>query len=89
MTRVQDKYSDHSSEIILGENEWKTLSCKIQGSAKPSLKPPTVAEAILEIAKLGGFIGRASDGRPGFISIWRGWTKMFELSEYYLLFNSE
>lgn len=88
MTRVQDKYADQSCEIILQENEWKALSCKMNGKPKPAKKPPTVSEAMRAIAKLGGFMGRASDGKPGFISIWRGWTKLFELSEYYLLFNS-
>ena len=27
----------------------------------------------LTIAKRGGFIGRKSDGRPGWLTIWRGW----------------
>ena len=29
-----------------------------------------------EVAKLGGFIGRRSDGEPGWITIWRGWEKL-------------
>ena len=36
----------------------------------------TVAQFYRELAKLGGFIGRTSDGEPGWITIWRGWEKL-------------
>lgn len=36
----------------------------------------TVREFYRELAKLGGFIGRKSDGDPGWITIWRGWEKL-------------
>ena len=39
----------------------------------------TVYEFYREVAKLGGFIGRKSDGEPGWITIWRGWEKIHNL----------
>ena len=36
----------------------------------------TVGQFYREVAKLGGFIGRKSDGQPGWITIWRGWEKL-------------
>src|SRR5208283_2136037 len=33
----------------------------------------TIREFYRELAKLGGFLGRKSDGEPGWITIWRGW----------------
>ncbi len=39
----------------------------------------TVGEFYREMAKLGGFIGRKSDGEPGWITIWRGWGKLYML----------
>jgi len=39
----------------------------------------TVGEFYREMAKLGGFIGRKSDGQPGWITIWRGWDKLHML----------
>jgi len=30
------------------------------------------------VAGLGGFLGRKGDGEPGWMSIWRGWTKLRE-----------
>jgi hypothetical protein len=36
----------------------------------------TVYQFYRELAKLGGFLGRKSDGEPGWITIWRGWAKL-------------
>jgi hypothetical protein len=38
-----------------------------------------VGEFYREMAKLGGFIGWKSDGEPGWITIWRGWGKLYML----------
>jgi hypothetical protein len=39
----------------------------------------TVGAFYRELAKLGGFLGRKSDGEPGWITIWRGWQKLYML----------
>lgn len=39
----------------------------------------TIGEFYREVAKLGGFLGRKSDGEPGWITIWRGWQKLYLL----------
>jgi hypothetical protein len=36
----------------------------------------TVRAFYRELAKLGGFLGRKSDGEPGWITTWRGWEKL-------------
>jgi hypothetical protein len=40
-------------------------------------KSMTVGKFYRELAILGGFIGRKSDGEPGWITIWRGWQKLY------------
>jgi hypothetical protein len=42
---------------------------------KPSA-PWTVRDFYREMAKLGGFLGRKSDGEPGWITLWRGFEKL-------------
>ena len=37
----------------------------------------TIRRFYREVAKLGGFLGRKSDGEPGWITIWRGWQKLY------------
>ena len=39
----------------------------------------TIGEFYRELAKLGGFLGRKCDGQPGWITIWRGWQKLYLL----------
>ncbi len=36
----------------------------------------SVGQFYREVAKPGGFLGRKSDGDPGWITIWRGWEKL-------------
>jgi hypothetical protein len=36
----------------------------------------TISQFYRELAKLGGFLGRKSDGQPGWITIWRGWQQL-------------
>ena len=65
---------DESCEICLTEEEWKVL-CRIANKTKKVPEnPPTIYEAVVMIAKLGGFLGRKSDGFPGVTVIWRGLT---------------
>ena len=42
-------------------------------------KTMTVGQFYRELAKLGGFLGRKSDGEPGWITIWRGWRQLYSL----------
>ena len=39
----------------------------------------TIYQFYRELAKLGGFLGRKSDGEPGWITVWRGWEKLHTL----------
>ncbi len=46
----------------------------------PSLPKGAKARAYLRaIAKLGGFLGRKSDGEPGWITLWRGYTRLCDM----------
>jgi len=41
----------------------------------------------IEIAKLGGFPARKSDGEPGWLRLWRGWLQLLNLAEGVRLAN--
>lgn len=42
----------------------------------PRVHDLDVGQFYREVAMLGGFLGRKSDGEPGWITIWRGWEKL-------------
>lgn len=37
---------------------------------------PTVKQFLMHVARLGGHQNRKSDGMPGWLTLWRGWTKL-------------
>jgi len=74
---------DESCEICLTENEWKILY-RVANKTKslPDIMP-TTQEAVVMIAKLGGFLARKSDGFPGVTVIWRGLTSFYAILDAY------
>lgn len=66
---------------ILGVEEWKVLYSKMHSGKKYPSEPPTIKEVVLWVAKLGGFLGRKNDGEPGPMVLWRGWKRLFDLTE--------
>jgi hypothetical protein len=44
---------------------------------RPIKRPWTVRDFFREMAKLGGFLGRKGDGEPGWITVWRGFEKLY------------
>jgi hypothetical protein len=43
---------------------------------RPPKTPWSVREFYRELAKLGGFLGRKSDGEPGWMTLWHGFEKL-------------
>jgi hypothetical protein len=80
---------DADCTTILAEYEWKALYLKMSSTKILPDKPPTIAQVINWIAKLGGFLGRKNDNNPGIKVIWRGWTRLTEIVDAYILFAAQ
>jgi hypothetical protein len=55
-------------------------------------RPPdgwTHRHVLRAIARLGGFIGRKSDGEPGWITLWRGWQRLMPMVQGFILAKAE
>ena len=72
---------DESCEICFSEEEWKILYRVAEKTTELPEKPPTVLEAVVMVAKLGGFLARKSDGFPGVKVLWRGLTSFYIILE--------
>jgi len=79
LTYVARTRPDETCEIILTEDEWKILYRVAKKTKELPEKPPTVYEAVNMIAKLGGFLGRKSDGYPGVTVVWRGLSDLYTI----------
>lgn len=68
------------------ETEWKVLWCHMKQQPPPT-QSPSLRQAVRWIGKLGGFIGRKSDGEPGPIVLWRGLLRLHDLVAAWNLFQ--
>ena len=66
---------------LLKEEEWKVLYTKIHRLKSCPITPPTIRDAVRWVAQLGGFLARNNDKEPGFITLWRGLKRLFDLTE--------
>lgn len=76
---------DEACTVALSTVEWQALMAFTTKSASPPQQPPTLRDAVRAIAKLGGFVGRKSDGEPGVKVLWRGWTRLQDIVETWIL----
>ena len=72
---------------FLSKVEWTVLTIKSsRATAAPTLAP-TIADAVILIAKLGGYLARKCDGPPGTLALWRGWKRLTDLTEGWSMAN--
>lgn len=64
---------------VFEENEWHSVYAIVTKKSPPK-ETPKLNEIILMIAKLGGFLGRKSDGYPGPKVMWIGMQRMKDFS---------
>lgn len=79
---------DQACDQVLKPHEWQALYCTIHQTSTPPDQPPTLQQAVLWIARLGGFLNRKGDGYPGPKSIWRGLRRLDDIAATWLLLNS-
>lgn len=83
MTKLGREVPDLPAEAYFDHDECQVL---IAYETKNRKRPPdapalSLREAIRMIAKLGGFLGRKSDGEPGTETLWRGLLRLDGMTE--------
>jgi hypothetical protein len=75
------------ASTILAPHELEALYRFLHKQPMPDALLPTVHQATLWIARLGGFLARKRDGEPGVTVIWRGWQRLADISAAFLAFR--
>ncbi len=78
---------DASCEKYFSMSEWIPVYLVQHKTKKIPSTPPTIAEFMLIVAKLGGYIHRKGQGPPGSTTVWRGVRRMDTLIEAYSVFG--
>jgi hypothetical protein len=82
-TMLSRAVPDAKCTALLEPDEWQALFCRIHQTHTPPRHPPSLSEAVGWIAKLGGFLGRASDGQQGVTVLWKGFFALTHLTAMY------
>ena len=88
LTYLARQKGESSCEKVLEPYEWQSLYATIHHQIYPDSSPPTIAQVVLWIAKLGGFLGRKDDCFPGVKVLWRGLTRLDDIAQTWLLSES-
>ena len=76
-------------EVVLTKAQWVTLYMLIHGNNKISKQPPSLQQAVMWIGRLGGHLGRKSDGPPGLKTVWQGYQQLCNAASVYELMTQK
>lgn len=74
-------------EVVLERIEWQALYCRVHRTNQPPAEIPSLNQALLWVAILGGYLNRRGDPPPGATVIWRGFLVMHEITEMFRIFT--
>lgn len=69
---------DAPCTVAFSDDEWRVLYQQRMHKPPPD-EPPPLREAVLWLAKLGGFLARKGDGDPGVKVLWRGLMRLQDI----------
>lgn len=83
MTKLGREVPELPAQVFFDHDECRVLIAhETKNRKRPRDAPaPSLREAIRMTAKLGGFIGRKSDGEPGAETLWRGLLRLDGMTE--------
>lgn len=88
LVKMGREVPDMPCTAFFEELEWQALCCFVNKTKTPPAEPPSLRDAMRMVARLGGFLGRKSDGEPGEQNVWRGVERLSDISVAFALFFS-
>jgi hypothetical protein len=80
MTMINRTMPDARAELAITDVERKLLDHLIADRPAQSGTPKTLSSYIIKIARLGGYLARAKDPPPGNIVMWRGLSRLTDIT---------
>ena len=65
LTYEARRHPEASCEAVLPREQWQVLHQVVHKTTTIPAAPPSLREAVRQIARLGGFLARKGDGEPG------------------------
>ena len=80
LTKLGRETPDVPCTVFFQDDEWRALVCFSKRTPERATAPPTLAQATVMVAKLGGFLARKRDGDPGTETMWRGLQRLDDIT---------
>ena len=87
LTRLSRVTPEEPCTKLLTESEWKMLYAFIHKSKKLPSTPPSIGQATIWIAQMGGYLNRKRDPPPGVTVIWRGMQRLSDMTITWEILN--
>jgi hypothetical protein len=87
LTLLSREVPEMSCAALFEAYEWQALYCFVHKTVKFPDVPPTLAEVVRWIARLGGFVA-SSKHQPGTTVLWQGLQRLTDISQAWLLFHA-
>jgi len=79
---------DNAKNVVCTEHGLSNIQIYILRKQYPHLgKKPRSMDVLRAIAQMGGFMGRKSDGNPGWLTLWRGMQELMLMEQGFILAN--
>jgi len=85
LTTVGRQLPDLPCTVIFEEHEWKAAWAFVNQTPKVPEETPTLGAIVRLIGRLGGHLGRKSDGHPGQMTLWRGLQRLPDMAGMWLV----
>jgi hypothetical protein len=79
LTTLNRTAPDASPKMALTDIEIALLDQLVTDAGNRRCRPGTLAFYLTKLARLGGYLARASDPPPGIIVIWRGLSRLTDI----------
>ncbi len=89
LTMLGRQTPDVPCSVFFEEAEWKALTAHAARQPAPAPEPPTLYEAIVMVARLGGYIRQSRKEPPGTETIWRGLVALGWITDAWRAFGQQ
>lgn len=89
MTHINRTHPNAPATMVMADHEWKVLYAVIHNTTQLPEQVPTVRQVVRWTAQLGGFLARKGDKEPGVTTIWRGWQRLTDYANLWLIIKTE
>lgn len=80
ITMINRTAPNASAEVALTKAEIDLLDHAVEDRDKKSSRTKTLSHYLTKIARLGGYLARANDPPPGNMVIWRGLSRLTDMT---------